>query len=171
MYRLERGGGGGAPFAVLYLVHDKPQKIDNEQLQKHAGPRHAAVLLIIRLRQQIKVPHNCKIRNQHDVSLGIRQVLLQLRKPVELGEGSGEVDGLGEAAASPYCVPHEDSEVGEGDPLVSEEEAGVVVDEEGGGGGGGGGGVGHGRGGGGGGGMPEGRGLQKVNSDLERFES
>ena len=90
------------------------------------------------------MPHGCKVSDQHHVTLRVREVLLQLRSPVERGQRTGKIYRLGIAGATPDCVPHKDDEVGDCDPLVAKEKARVAVDEEGGGGGGGG--VGHGGG-------------------------
>jgi hypothetical protein len=118
------------PLAVLHPVHDKPQKIYDEKLQEDRRPRHGPLLVVVSRRQQVKMPDRRQVSDQHDVALGIRQVLLDLSEPVESRQWSGEVDGLGVSTAAPYCVPDKDDEVRHTDPLVAKEQSGVVVKEE-----------------------------------------
>jgi hypothetical protein len=108
-----------SPLAVFHSVHDKPQKIHDEQLQEHRRPRHGTFLVVVGRGQQVKMPNCRQISDEHDIALGIREVLLDLSDPIECRQRAGEVDGLGVPTAPPYCVPDEDDEVRQADPLVA----------------------------------------------------
>lgn len=77
------------------------------------------------------MPHRREVQHEHYISFRICEVLFDLRCPVELRQRAGEIRGLRIATFAPYCMPNKHGNVGQGNPLVTKEQARVVAIKEG----------------------------------------